>query len=120
MEIALIMDTPFVEALLVRTKFPSVSQPLSGLDSAFDTMAPDPRNFRGRLCSVPVIGKRHRNTFHHCLHVLGSVFGRTDFSRIFIFEPPDFFADFFTDFFLIVMQQNHLKSILQKSPTTFW
>ena len=26
---------------------------------------------------------------------LGSDFGRTDFSRIFVFGPPDFFADFF-------------------------
>ena len=33
---------------------------------------------------------------------LGSVFGRTDFSRIFIFEPPDLFADFVTRFFLVV------------------
>ena len=30
---------------------------------------------------------------------LGSVFGRTDFSRIFIFGPPDFFADFVAGFF---------------------
>ena len=30
---------------------------------------------------------------------LGPAFGRTDFSRIFIFEPPDFFADFLAGFF---------------------
>ena len=33
---------------------------------------------------------------------LGSDFGRTDFSRIFIFEPPDFFADFVAGFFLLI------------------
>ena len=31
-----------------------------------------------------------------------SVFGRTDFSRIFIFRPPDFFADFVAGFFLLI------------------
>ena len=30
---------------------------------------------------------------------LGSDFGRADFSRIFIFGPPDFFADFLAGFF---------------------
>ena len=34
--------------------------------------------------------------------LLGSVFGRTDFSRIFIFGPPDFFADFLAGFFLLI------------------
>ena len=34
--------------------------------------------------------------------LLGSVFGRTDFSRIFIFGPPDFFADFVAGFFLLI------------------
>ena len=33
---------------------------------------------------------------------LGSVFGRTDFSRIFIFGPPDCFADFLAGFFLLI------------------
>ena len=33
---------------------------------------------------------------------LGPAFGRTDFSRIFIFEPPDFFADFLARFFLLI------------------
>ena len=32
----------------------------------------------------------------------GRIFGRTDFSRIFIFEPPDFFADFLAGFFLLI------------------
>ena len=36
------------------------------------------------------------------LHSLGSGFGRTDFSRIFIFGPPDFFADFLAGFFLLI------------------
>ena len=34
--------------------------------------------------------------------MLGSVFGRTDFSRIFIFGPPDFPADFLAGFFLLI------------------
>ena len=33
---------------------------------------------------------------------LGSDFGRRDFSQIFIFEPPDFFADFVAGFFLLI------------------
>ena len=33
---------------------------------------------------------------------LGSVFGRTDFSRVFIFGPPDFFADLVAGFFLLI------------------
>ena len=35
-------------------------------------------------------------------HLLGSVFGRTDFSRILIFGLPDFFVDFVTGFFLLI------------------
>ena len=35
--------------------------------------------------------------------MLGSGFGRTDFSRIFIFGPPDFFADFVAGFFLLII-----------------
>ena len=35
-------------------------------------------------------------------HSLGPAFDRTDFSRIFIFEPPDFFADFLAGFFLLI------------------
>ena len=36
------------------------------------------------------------------VNFLGPAFGRTDFSRIFIFEPPDFFADFLAGFFLLI------------------
>ena len=36
------------------------------------------------------------------IEFLGPAFGRTDFSRIFIFEPPDFFADFLAGFFLLI------------------
>ena len=36
------------------------------------------------------------------VEILGSVFGRTDFSRILIFGPPDFFADFVAGFFLLI------------------
>ena len=41
-------------------------------------------------------------TFVLLLEKLGPAFGRTDFSRIFIFEPPDFFADFLAGFFLLI------------------
>ena len=33
---------------------------------------------------------------------LGPAMGRTDFSRIFVFGPPDFFADFVAGFFLLI------------------
>ena len=61
--------------------------------------------------------------------ILGPAFGRTDFSRIFIFEPPDFFADFLAGFFLLIFvgksaQKNPPgkspgKFIQQKSSNTF-
>ena len=42
-------------------------------------------------------------THAHARHnLLGSDFGRTDFSRIFIFGPPDFFADFLAGLFLLI------------------
>ena len=37
-----------------------------------------------------------------CVNLSGSDFGRTDFLRIFIFGPPDFFADFVAGFFLLI------------------
>ena len=49
-------------------------------------------------------GKRQR--------LLGSDFGRTDFSRIFIFGPPDFFADFLAGFFLLIF----VGKSVQKNP----
>ena len=65
-------------------------------------------------------------------HLSGSVFGRTDFSRIYIFGPPDSFADFVAGFFLLILvgksaQKNRpgkspaksSKFILQESPTHF-
>ena len=64
--------------------------------------------------------------------MLGPVLGRTHFSRIFCFGPPDFFADFVARFFLLIFvgksaqkilqenpRQNPLKFIQQKSPTHF-
>ena len=48
----------------------------------------DPRFSAGLRFPVPEI-----------LKFLGPAFGRTDFLRIFIFEPPDFFADFLAGFF---------------------
>ena len=66
-------------------------------------------------------------------HLLGPVLGRTDLSRIFIFGPPDFFADFVAGFILLLFVgkkaprkllqenpgQNPPKFIQQKSPTHF-
>ena len=48
--------------------------------------------------------------------LLGSVFGRTDFSRIFIFQPPDFFADFVAGLFLLVLWEKVPRKILQENP----
>ena len=47
---------------------------------------------------------------------LGSDFGRTDFSRIFIFGPPDFFADFLAGFFLLIFVGKVPRKILQENP----
>ena len=44
----------------------------------------------------------HRGGRNFTSFFLGPAFGRTDFSRIFIFEPPDFFADFLVGFFLLI------------------
>ena len=49
-------------------------------------------------------------------NLLGSVFRRTDFSRIFIFEPPDFFADFVTGFFSFLWEKVPRKILLQQNP----
>ena len=40
---------------------------------------------------------------------LGSDFGRADFSRIFIFGPPDFFADFVAGLFLLIFVGKSVK-----------
>ena len=49
--------------------------------------------------------------------LLGPAFGRTDFSRIFIFEPPDFFADFLAGFFrLAFVGKSAQKNPPGKSP----
>ena len=50
------------------------------------------------------------------MRFLGSVFGRTDFSRIFIFGPPDFFADFLAGFFLLIFRGKMPRKILQENP----
>ena len=66
-------------------------------------------------------------------HLLGSVFGRTDFPRIYIFGSPDFFADFLAGLFLLIFvgekvprkilqenpRQNPPKFLQQESPTHF-
>ena len=49
--------------------------------------------------------------------LLGSLFGRTDFSRIFIFGPLEFFADFVAGFFfLILVGKSAQKNPPGKSP----
>ena len=68
----------------------------------------------------------------HQLNSLGPAFGRTDFSRIFVFEPPDFLADFLAGFFLLIFvgksaqknppgkpRENPPNFIQQKSSNTF-
>ena len=48
---------------------------------------------------------------------LEPVFGRTDFSRIFIFEPPDFVADFVAGYFLLIfVGKSAQKNPPRKSP----
>ena len=48
--------------------------------------------------------------------LLGPAFGRTDFSRIFIFEPPDFFADFLAGFFSSFLWEKVPRKILRENP----
>ena len=48
--------------------------------------------------------------------LLGSVFGRMDFSRIFCFGPPDFVADFVAGFFLIFVGKSAQKTPPGNSP----
>ena len=48
--------------------------------------------------------------------MLGPAFGRTDFLRIFIFEPPDFVADFLAGFFLIFVGKSAQKNPPGKCP----
>ena len=48
--------------------------------------------------------------------MLGPAFGRTDFSRIFFFEPPDFFADFLAGFFLLIFVLIFVGKSAQKNP----
>ena len=51
--------------------------------------------------------------FWVCLtYFLGSDLGRTDFSRIFIFGPPDFFLDFVAGYFLLIF----VRKSAQKNP----
>ena len=49
------------------------------------------------LCDTPFC-----NVSRDTCAILGPAFGRMDCSRIFIFEPPDFFADFLAGFFLLI------------------
>ena len=50
------------------------------------------------------------------LMILGSDLGRTDFLRIFIFEPPDFFADFLAGIFLIFVGKKWPQKSSKKIP----
>ena len=62
-----------------------------------------------RICT----GEVHETTTNQ---VLGPAFGRTDFSRIFILEPPDFFADFLAGLFLLILWEEVPRNILQENP----
>ena len=48
--------------------------------------------------------------------LLGPAFGRTDFLRIFLFEPPDFFADFLAGFFLLIFVGKEPRKIHSENP----
>ena len=56
------------------------------------------------------------NTKKNIHKMLGSDSGRTDFSRIFIFGPPDFFADFVAGFFLIFVGKKCPEKSSRKIP----
>ena len=62
---------------------------------------------QGRVLGAQEEPERYASPF-----ILGPAFGRTDFSRIFIFEPPDFFADFLAGFFLLIF----VRKSAQKNP----
>ena len=72
-----------------------------------------------RACvQVPCVLKVHHFVcaLLNPLNILGSAFGRTDFSRIFIFGPPDLFADFVAGFsFLILAGKSARKKCPEKS-----
>ena len=77
----------------------------SGVDTRTAVWVSTPEKF-----SKIVLGKTR--------HFLGSVFGRTDFSRILFFEPPDFVADFVAGFFLLIfVGKSAQKNPPGKSPT---
>ena len=90
--------------------------PGEGGDHFHCTVEPSPGHVRCRseVCAI---------------QILGSVSGRADFSRIFVFGPPDFFADFVAGFLLLIFvgksilqenpRQNPPKFTQQKSPTHF-
>ena len=51
--------------------------------------------------------------------IFRSVFGRTDFSRVVFFEPPDFVADFVAGFFLLIFVGKVPRKILQENPRQY-
>ena len=58
--------------------------------------------FKFQIMACTLVSSQEAQRWAKSCHSLGSVFGRTDFSRIFIFGPPDFFADFVAGFFLLI------------------
>ena len=69
----------------------------------------------GLNCDVHVyelVSSPHPGSAKCPLNQLGLVFGRTDFSRIFILEPPAFVADFVAGIFSIFVG----KSVQRSSP----
>ena len=65
-----------------------------------------------------ILRLRHWNvaTQSKVLQVLGLVFGRTDFSRIFMFGPPVFFRGFCRQFFSPHFREKKSPEILQENP----
>ena len=73
---------------------------------------------RVRFCYLRDMYRNYFTGLGRLGNILGSALGRTDFSRIFIFEPPDFFADFVAGFFLLIfVGKSAQKNPPGKSPT---
>ena len=92
----------------------------------------DGKSMRTRLSRLPVsnlpfsislnaVGTKIKADPEECFlksisDFLGPAFGRTDFSRIFIFGPPDFFVDFLAGFFLLIFVGKSAQKNLQENP----
>ena len=93
------LESGYAPGALDKIPGPMDARFLSSVGLGFGT-----RKGRTQLFPVPALDKYRFPTIRvNGVNVfLGPAFGRTDFSRIFIFEPPDFFADFLAGFFLLI------------------